>query len=109
MLESQNYQETNMFFMFSCKKTHVARKTPQYLYGLTSLYLLTFFQPGLMLVTWNDRMLDRDVYILWQFFVILICWSKICSSMLLQARCHCTSGVGVCRWMCSGCDGGIDN
>ena len=27
-----------------------------------------FFQPGLMLVTWNDRMLDRDVCILWQFF-----------------------------------------
>ena len=25
-----------------------------------------------MLVTWNDRMLDRDVFILWQFFVILI-------------------------------------
>ena len=27
------------------------------------------FQPGLMLVTWNNRMLraDRDMYILWQF------------------------------------------
>ena len=33
------------------------------------------FQPGLMLVAWNDRMLDRDMYILWQFFestIILI-------------------------------------
>ena len=26
------------------------------------------FQTGLMLATWNDRMLDHDVYILWQFF-----------------------------------------
>ena len=38
--------------------------TPQYLYGHPSLYLLTFFQPGLMLVTWNDRILGRDVYIM---------------------------------------------
>ena len=30
------------------------------------------------------------------------CWLKICSSMLLQARCHCTSGVGVCGRMWSG-------
>ena len=40
-----------------------------------------------MPVTWNDRMLDRDVYILWQFFLKAhlydynlnhkCCWSKI--------------------------------
>ena len=26
---------------------------------------LTFFQPGLMLVTWNDGILDLGVFILW--------------------------------------------
>ena len=35
-------------------------------------------------------------------WIILCCWPKICSSVLLQARCHCASGVGVCGRMWSG-------
>ena len=49
-------------------------------------------------------MLDRDVYILWQFFesttcmiIILIATVMLLvedSGVLLQVRCYCTSGVG---------------
>ena len=35
-------------------------------------------------------------------WITICCWSKICSSMLLQARCHCISGVGVSGRMWSG-------
>ena len=38
--------------------------TPQYLCGLSSLYLLIFFQQHLTPVTWNDRMLDRNIMLL---------------------------------------------
>ena len=68
-----------------------------------------------MLFTWNDRLLDRDMYIPWQFLkallydynlnrkcITLCCWLAIVVAMLLQARCHCTSGVGVCGRMWSG-------
>ena len=44
---------------------------PQYFYGFPSLYLLTLIQPGLVLVTWDDRMLDCDVHVV--FFQIRFC------------------------------------
>ena len=51
------------------KQPNKVGMTPQYSYGLSSLYLLPFFQLAVyMSVTWDDRILYCGVAI-WSFFI----------------------------------------